>query len=106
MGKSVYGTQYVSNITESGSSTGESPSYFIDNAKTAFQRLLTKNISKMAMNNLLENYRQEIAIQTETTYVPTILNPAIAGVTTIQNNDKIDLTTDATGNSQGGIIIN
>jgi hypothetical protein len=62
-------------------------------------------MTRNQINTLLENYRQMIAIQTSTTYVPTVLTDAVSGLTTRQTGGKFDLTTIDGKSTQPGIVL-
>lgn len=91
--------------TGTGTGTAQPPAYFINGATEAFKKLLSKNITKLQINMFLENYRQMIALQTNTDYVPTVLDSSVTGVTSKQANGKIELTTVDGANVPTGIVL-
>jgi hypothetical protein len=91
--------------TGTGTNTAQPPAYFINGATEAFKKLLSKNITKLQINMFLENYRQMIALQTNTVYVPTVLDASVTGVTSKQANGKVELTTVDGANAPTGIIL-
>ena len=91
--------------TGTGMGTAQPPAYFINGATEAFKKLLSKNITKLQINMFLENYRQMIALQTNTEYVPTVLDSSVTGVTSKQSNGKVELTTVDGANVPSGIVL-
>lgn len=89
----------------SGSATDKSPAYYINGATDALNRLLSKNMNKLQINSFLENYRQMIAVQTNTKYTPTVLNSAVSGVKTNQKDGKLEVTTTDGINTRDGIVL-
>ena len=77
----------------SGGSTDKPPAYYINGATDAIKRLLSKNMNKQQINAFLENYRQMIAVETNTTYVPTVVSSSITGVNASNQGGKITITT-------------
>ena len=76
-----------------GGSADKPPAYYINGATDAINRLLNKNMSRQQINAFLENYRQMIALETNTPYVPTVINSNITGVSSSIQGGKISITT-------------
>lgn len=90
----------------SGSASDKPPAYYINGATDALTRLINKNMNKVQINSFLENYRQMIAIQTNTKYTPTVLDSSITGLKTNQKDGKMEVTTaDGNNNDRSGIVL-
>jgi hypothetical protein len=77
----------------SGTATGKPPAYFINGATDAIKKLISKKMTKIQINSVLETYRQMIAVETSTPYVPTVLDASITGVSTNSRDGKLEVTT-------------
>jgi hypothetical protein len=76
-----------------GSSTEKKPEYYVAGTSEVVMKLVEEGANKKQVNSILENYREMIAAQTETPFVPTTVISALSGVKTNQKDGKLSMTT-------------